>query len=110
MDTRFVASLLAIVDEGSIAAAARRAGVTASALSQRVAALEGDLGVALLRREGRMVRPTHACSRLLPRLREFMRLEGDLRADLFHCGMAFGFQHRDSSMLSSTMFPFKSPI
>ena len=75
MDTRFVASLLAIVDEGSIAAAARRAGVTASALSQRVAALEGDLGVALLRREGRMVRPTHACSRLLPRLRELMRLE-----------------------------------
>ena len=88
MDTRFVASLLAIVEEGSIAAAARRAGVTASALSQRVAALEGDLGVALLRREGRMVRPTHACSRLLPRLREFMRLEGDLRADLRGHGMA----------------------
>lgn len=82
MDTRFVASLLAIVEEGSFAAAARRVGVTASALSQRITTLETDLGVALLRREGRMVRPTHACRNLLPRLREMLRIEQDLRADV----------------------------
>ena len=82
MDTRFVASLLAIIEEGSIAAAARRSGVTASALSQRISALEAELGVTLLQREGRMVQPTHACRSVLPRLRAMLRLQQDLRADL----------------------------
>ncbi|CUH77349.1 HTH-type transcriptional regulator TfdS [Tritonibacter multivorans] len=82
MDTQFLSSLLAVLDEGSIAAAARREGVTASAVSQRVSALEAQLGVDLLRRAGRVMQATPECRALLPRMRQMVALERDLRATL----------------------------
>jgi DNA-binding transcriptional LysR family regulator len=67
----------ATVDAGSFAAAARRFGVTASAVSRRVAQLEADLGVPLLARTTRTLRLTddgrafhERCARILEELRE----------------------------------------
>ncbi len=56
--------LRAVVTSGSVTAAARNLGYTPSAVSQQVAALEKQAGVALLERVGRGVQPT-AAGRLL---------------------------------------------
>lgn len=56
--------LRAVVTSGSVTAAAANLGFTPSAVSQQVAALEREAGVALLERVGRGVRPT-AAGRLL---------------------------------------------
>ncbi|MFJ2580142.1 LysR family transcriptional regulator [Kitasatospora aureofaciens] len=52
--------LRAVVDHGSVSAAATALGYTPSAVSQQVAALERETGTALLERVGRGVRPTAA--------------------------------------------------
>ncbi|WP_170403419.1 LysR family transcriptional regulator [Ruegeria arenilitoris] len=58
MDTRFLESFVAIAECGSIAEAARRFNLTPAAMSQRLRALETELGHKLIRRAGRTVRPT----------------------------------------------------
>lgn len=65
------------VDAGSFAAAARRLGVTPSAVSRRVALLEDELGVPLLARTTRALSLTHdgqafhaSCVRVLEQLAE----------------------------------------
>ncbi|MEV7021916.1 LysR family transcriptional regulator [Kitasatospora sp. NPDC093558] len=52
--------LRAVVDHGSVSAAAGALGYTPSAVSQQVAVLERETGTALLERVGRGVRPTAA--------------------------------------------------
>jgi len=52
--------LRAVVDSGSVTAAAARLGYTPSAVSQQVGALEKEAGTSLLERVGRGVRPTAA--------------------------------------------------
>ncbi len=84
MDTRYLKSLLAVIDCGSIADAARVEGITAAAVSQRIQVLERLLGFALLSRVGHSAKATEACLALLPRARHIVRevslLAGD--ADL----------------------------
>ncbi|MEL6293572.1 MAG: LysR family transcriptional regulator [Pseudomonadota bacterium] len=69
MDSRFVRSLLAVIDTGSIAAAARSEGITASALAQRIEVLETMAGRQLLVRAGRGMAPTSACAALIELMR-----------------------------------------
>ncbi|MEM8794503.1 MAG: LysR substrate-binding domain-containing protein [Pseudomonadota bacterium] len=88
MDTRFAESLVMIVEEGSIAAAARRQGLTATALAQRVQALERAWDVSLVERAGQTVRPTAACQRLVPRLRRIVEDARLLSADLDSDGLS----------------------
>ncbi len=57
-----------IAAEGSFTRAARRIGVTQSALSQTLKRLEEELGIRLLARTTRSVSPTHAGARLLATL------------------------------------------
>jgi len=60
---------LAVAEEGSFTRAAKRVGVSRSALSHAVRALEEKLGVRLLARTTRSVAPTDAGQQLIARLR-----------------------------------------
>ncbi|MGW9197649.1 LysR family transcriptional regulator [Micromonospora chersina] len=64
LDVRRMQVLRAVVTSGSVTAAAAYLGYTPSAVSQQVAALEKEAGIALLERVGRGVQPT-AAGRLL---------------------------------------------
>ncbi|MFC4503983.1 MULTISPECIES: LysR family transcriptional regulator [Streptomyces] len=66
LDVRRMQVLRAVVTSGSVTAAAAHLGYTPSAVSQQVAALEKETGIALLERVGRGVRPT-AAGQLLTR-------------------------------------------
>jgi len=79
MDTRFLESFVTVVEEGSIAAAARRLNLTPAALSQRIHALEQDFGTKLLVRAGRSVVPAEAGLAILDRARTLLREVRDLR-------------------------------
>ena len=82
MDLRVLKSLVCVVEEGSIAAAAQREGITASAISQRLQALEAELQVKLLVRSGRSVQPTTACIALLPQIRRVLKEGNNLALSL----------------------------
>lgn len=80
MDIRFVESFVAVVEHGSVAEAARRLDLTATALSGRIRALEAELGVPLLRRAGRTIRATDAGMRVLQSARSLLRAARDMGA------------------------------
>src|SRR5262249_33351387 len=63
MDPHLLRTFMTVADLGSFSLAASRLGYTQSAVSQQIAALEADLGTALLRR--RPVTVTEAGARLL---------------------------------------------
>jgi len=75
---------VAVCEEGSIARAAAREMLVASALSKRLTALEAQVGVPLLLRRRRGVEPTPAGEALLARARELLsaleRVRGELGA------------------------------
>ena len=82
MDIRFLRSLMAVIDNGSIAGAARSEKLTAAAISQRIKTLENTLGCSLLTRSGHSAKPTDDCLRILPRLQEIARQVDKIGADL----------------------------
>jgi DNA-binding transcriptional LysR family regulator len=73
---------VSVCEEGSLAAAAARESLVASALSKRIAALEAELGVPLLLRRRRGVLPTPAGEALLGRAREVLAALERARAEL----------------------------
>ncbi|MFH8369636.1 LysR family transcriptional regulator ArgP [Streptomyces sp. NPDC018031] len=79
-----VRTLLAVVDEGTLDAAAAALHVTPSAVSQRIKALEQRTGRVLLIRT-KPVRPTESGQVVVRFARQLARLERDARAEL---GMA----------------------
>ena len=79
LDPRRSAAFLAAIDCGSLEAAAVELKVTPSAISQRIAALEHDLGTPLLVRS-RPCRPTAPGTRLLQYLRRSTLLESEFLA------------------------------
>jgi DNA-binding transcriptional LysR family regulator len=80
MDSRFLESFLIVVDNGSIAEAARRLNVTAAGVPQRIRALETDIGARLIVRSGRRVRPTEAGMAILARSRRVLTDLRDLKS------------------------------
>ena len=88
METRLLESLLQVAQYGSIAAAARRQGLTPAAVGQRIQALETELGFKLLERVGHTSRPTEACIRLLPHAREIVTLANHLAEKVDTEGMS----------------------
>lgn len=58
MDTRFLESLLIVIEQGSIASAARQQHLTPATVAQRLRTLEEQIGCSLVQRDGRHVRPT----------------------------------------------------
>lgn len=81
LDPRRSAAFLAAIDEGSLEAAAWQLNISPSAVSQRIAALEQDLGTPLLVRS-RPCRPTAPGARLLQYLRRSMLLESEFLAEM----------------------------
>jgi len=81
LDIRFLESLVAVVESGSISAAARGQGLTAAAISQRIRALEATFGADLLIRSGHTAQPTKACLNLLPRARDLIFEAAMLKRD-----------------------------
>ena len=63
---------VAVVDEGSIAKAARREHITGPAISKRIAELEERLGVRLIERHVRGIKPTSAGSALAAEARNVL--------------------------------------
>lgn len=80
MDTRLIESFICVVDQGSMAAAARRLHITPAAIAQRIQALEQEIGASLLVRSGRTVRPTEAGAAILAKARSFVKEVRELRA------------------------------
>lgn len=72
LDSRFLESLVTVIEQGSIAEAARSLNLTPAAIGQRIKALESDLNTELLIRSGHKARPTEACIQLLPQMREIV--------------------------------------
>ena len=83
LDTRKCEALLAVVDSGSFEQAAVQLNLTPSAVSQRVAALEGDLGLPLVVR-AKPCRATPDGQRVIQYLRRARLLEQELMDDLEH--------------------------
>ncbi len=81
MDIRFLESLIAVVEGGSISAAARAQGLTATAISQRIRTLETVFGADLLIRSSHKATPTKACLNLLPRVRDLIVEAAMLKRD-----------------------------
>jgi DNA-binding transcriptional LysR family regulator len=84
MDTRFLDTLIIVVDSGSIAEAARRLNLTPAAVALRIRALESEIGANLVVRSGRTVRLTEAGAAILPRARKFLGEVRDLKSIARH--------------------------
>lgn len=73
---------VAVCEEGSMARAAVREALVASALSKRIGALEAEVGVPLLVRRRRGIEPTAAGEALLARARELLAALERMRSEL----------------------------
>ncbi|WP_417588921.1 LysR family transcriptional regulator [Pararhodobacter oceanensis] len=88
MDTRFILTLLAVVDAGSFAGAARRENLTPAAVAQRIRSLETALGKQLVVRSGQQVAPTQDCLSILPRLKKIALNVAQIASDFDDTGLA----------------------
>lgn len=71
--TEDLETLLAVVDQGGLGAAARTLGVPKSTVSRRLARLEATVGVQLVARSKRSVRATDEGARVVERVRDVLR-------------------------------------
>jgi DNA-binding transcriptional LysR family regulator len=80
MDTEFLDSFVMVVEHGSVAEAARHLNLTPAAVTQRIRALEKEIGTSLVSRLGRTMRPTEAGAAVLHQAQSLVRGVRDLRA------------------------------
>lgn len=80
METQYLHTFVSVVDQGSMAAAARTLNITAAAVAQQIHTLERELGAKLVARVGRTVSVTEEGARILQRARELLRGVADLRS------------------------------
>jgi DNA-binding transcriptional LysR family regulator len=80
MDTRFLDSLVTVIECGSFAEAARRLNLTAAGVTQRIRALEHEIGAPLVVRAGRTVQPTAAAAAIMAQARIVQRDVQDLKS------------------------------
>ncbi len=73
---------VAVCEEGNIAAAATREALVASAVSKRIAAVEAEIGTALLVRGRRGIAPTAAGQALLRQARQVLGVMARMHAEL----------------------------
>jgi DNA-binding transcriptional LysR family regulator len=80
MDTRFLDSLVSVVECGSIAEASRHLNLTPAGVAQRLRALEDEIGAPLFIRAGRTVRPTATAVAILSQVRLVQQGVRDLKS------------------------------
>lgn len=80
METQFLNTFVTVVDQGSMAAAARLLNITPAAVAQQIRTLEREIGATLIARVGRTVSVTEEGSRILQRSRDLLRSVADLRS------------------------------
>ncbi|GHC10531.1 LysR substrate-binding domain-containing protein [Thermomonas carbonis] len=80
METQYIHTFVSVVDQGSMAAAARTLNITPAAVAQQIHTLERELGVRLIGRVGRTVSVTEEGARILERARDLLRGIADLRS------------------------------
>jgi len=80
MDIRFLETLVAVFDCGSVAEAGRRLNMTSAGVAQRIHALEADIGAQLVFRSGRTIRPTPTAMAILDRARRLLRDVRDIKS------------------------------
>lgn len=80
METRFLHTFLTVVATGSVAEAARRLNVTPSAVTQRIHALEAEVGWPLLQRSGQQMETTPAGASILAHARQILTLAEDMKS------------------------------
>jgi DNA-binding transcriptional LysR family regulator len=81
-DLRALQSFATVVDTGSFTAAAAQLNYSQSAVSMQLRRLETELGVVLLERDSRVIKPTRSGREVLGYAREMLRLSGELRHTL----------------------------
>lgn len=91
--------LAAIVEEGGFERAARRLSITQSAVSQRLRALEAQVGTVLIVRS-RPLRPTAAGHLLLKHTRQLRLLRADLERDLSELAPSMAGGNREDERIS----------
>jgi len=92
LDIRFLKSLVAVVETGSIASAGRLQNLTATAVSQRIRSLENEFDSPLLSRSAHFATPTEACLNILPRIKKIIRESDSLKADIDTTGLSANLQ------------------
>lgn len=75
METEKYATLLKVIERGSLSAAAEELGYSPSGISKLIATLESDIGIRLLERNKHGVYPTEACNQLLPAINRTVQAE-----------------------------------
>jgi DNA-binding transcriptional LysR family regulator len=105
LDIRYLDSLIAVVELGSIAHAARSQNLTAAAVGQRILALEKHFNTALLNRNSHKATPTEACLNLLPRARHIVNEFYAMHADIDHSGLSGKFHLGAISTALTGMLP-----
>ena len=98
-----LSALLAVAEERSFTGAAKRLGVTPSALSHAIRGLEERFGMRLLARTTRSVAPTDAGAQLIARLRPAL---GDIRGAL---DLIAGLRDRPAGRLRIVVSPLAVP-
>ncbi|MEO5629243.1 MAG: LysR substrate-binding domain-containing protein [Thermomonas sp.] len=88
METQFLNTFVTVVDQGSMAAAARVLNITPAAVAQQIKTLEREIGAALLARSGRTVSITEQGSRILQHARDLLRSVSDLRSIALENGVS----------------------
>ena len=82
IDVPSMRTLLAVLDQGSMTAAARVLDVSQSAVSWKIKRLEERIGQPLLLRDGRTLRPSRACRSILRDARSVVELHDRMVANL----------------------------
>jgi DNA-binding transcriptional LysR family regulator len=80
MDTQFLNTFVTVVDQGSMAAAARVLNITPAAVAQQVRTIEREVGATLIARVGRTVCVTEEGARILDSARQLLRGVANLRS------------------------------
>jgi DNA-binding transcriptional LysR family regulator len=90
MNTRDLEAFLAVVETGSIVAASTRLHLTQPGVSRRIQSLEEQLGVALLDRQSKPLKPTPAGREAYAHGRRMLGVLDDLKTDLSPKGIVSG--------------------